>query len=224
MLHLAEVYVQGIKVGASEQELWDMFEEVGRISSLSIVPPTKPGQFTTFGFVEYASVEEAQDAVCQFSDVRWNGRVLTVRLTDKTRKKFGLMPEDEDEILYYDSLYDDKIILEKLHLNQPEEKISARKEDKPACKNCSYSKAFDAKLNGVIKSWEKLTSTVSEMKENQDKQFAELAEEVKRLRETSNEESNRHDVRESGDALLDAYMMGYRHGVGGINDIVLKYC
>lgn len=73
-----KLYVAGINYETTEDQLRDYFSEAGNIEALNIVKDRVTGNSRGFGFVEFATEEEAAKAVDLFNGKEFAGRNLTV--------------------------------------------------------------------------------------------------------------------------------------------------
>lgn len=73
-----KLYVGNISWDTSEQDLEDMFGEVGTVQSASIITDRDTGRSRGFGFIELSSQEEGQKAIEQFDGQEVDGRNLKV--------------------------------------------------------------------------------------------------------------------------------------------------
>ena len=72
------LYVGNLPYNASEQDLLDLFGQVGEVVSAQVVSDRETGRSRGFGFVKMASAEEAQNAIEQFNEREFMGRRLLV--------------------------------------------------------------------------------------------------------------------------------------------------
>ena len=72
------LYVGNLPFNATDEELQQMFSEVGQVVSAQIVIDRETGRSRGFGFVEMSKAEEAQAAVRRFDQTQMNGRAITV--------------------------------------------------------------------------------------------------------------------------------------------------
>jgi RNA recognition motif-containing protein len=83
------IYVGNIPRGATENELRELFQAFGEISSASVIKDKFSGESRGFGFVEMPNKEEAQKALSALNGKDFKGRPLTVNearpRTDKPR-------------------------------------------------------------------------------------------------------------------------------------------
>lgn len=73
-----KLYVGNLPFSTSDQDLNDIFAQVGQVTSAKIIVDRDSGRSKGFGFVEMASDEDAQNAISQFNGAQLNGRPLTV--------------------------------------------------------------------------------------------------------------------------------------------------
>lgn len=73
-----KLYVGNVEFQTTEQDLRELFSQVGTVESTSIVTDRDSGRSRGFAFVEMASEEEGQAAIAQFNGKEINGRNLTV--------------------------------------------------------------------------------------------------------------------------------------------------
>ena len=72
-----KLYVGNLPFQTTEDELSDIFSEVGNVESVRIITDRETGRSRGFGFVEMAD-EDAEKAISQFNGTDMNGRPLTV--------------------------------------------------------------------------------------------------------------------------------------------------
>ena len=73
-----KLFVGGINYDSSEDALAEYFGQAGTVESAVIITDKMTGRSKGFGFVEFASDEEAEKAVEMFNDQEFEGRKLTV--------------------------------------------------------------------------------------------------------------------------------------------------
>ncbi len=83
------IYVGNIPRGVTENELRELFQAFGEITSTSVIKDKFSGESRGFGFVEMPNKEEAQKALAALNGKDFKGRPLTVNearpRTDKPR-------------------------------------------------------------------------------------------------------------------------------------------
>ena len=72
------LYVGGLPYATTQDELQQLFSEVGAVTSASVITDRATGQSKGFGFVEMATDEEAQKAIDQLNGAQVGGRTITV--------------------------------------------------------------------------------------------------------------------------------------------------
>ncbi len=73
-----KLYVGNLPFTTSDQDLNEIFTQVGQVASAKVIMDRDSGRSKGFGFVEMNSDEEAQNAISQFNGAQLNGRPLTV--------------------------------------------------------------------------------------------------------------------------------------------------
>jgi len=73
-----KLYVGNIPFTCSEEDLQNLFAEVGTVVSAQIVTDRETGRSRGFGFVEMSKQEEATAAVSRFDQTPVKGRTITV--------------------------------------------------------------------------------------------------------------------------------------------------
>jgi RNA recognition motif-containing protein len=83
-----KVYVGNLPFRTTEEELANLFSQVGPVESVSIITDRDTGRSKGFGFVSM-SAEDADKAIAQFHGTDFNGRALTVNEARPMVKKEG---------------------------------------------------------------------------------------------------------------------------------------
>ena len=73
-----KLYVGNLSYGVDDHMLNDCFAQHGNVTSASVVMDRETGRSKGFGFVEYASEEEAQAAIDALDGVELDGRAMRV--------------------------------------------------------------------------------------------------------------------------------------------------
>jgi RNA recognition motif-containing protein len=73
-----KLYVGNLPFNTNDQDLAEIFGQVGQVRSTKIIFDRESGRSKGFGFVEMGSEEEAAQAISQFNGAQLNGRPLTV--------------------------------------------------------------------------------------------------------------------------------------------------
>ena len=72
-----KVYVGNLPFRTTEEDLANLFSQVGPVESVSIITDRDTGRSKGFGFVSMGS-DDADKAIAQFNGTEFNGRALTV--------------------------------------------------------------------------------------------------------------------------------------------------
>ena len=72
------IYVANISFRAREQDLKELFEQYGEVSSVKVVTDRETGRSRGFGFIEMPNDSEGKQAVAQLNGVDFNQRNLVV--------------------------------------------------------------------------------------------------------------------------------------------------
>ena len=72
------IYVANISFRAREQDLKELFEQYGEVTSVKVVTDRETGRSRGFGFVEMANDSEGKQAVSQLNGVDFHQRNLVV--------------------------------------------------------------------------------------------------------------------------------------------------
>ena len=83
-----KVYVGNLPFQTTEDDLNNLFSQVGPVESVSIITDRDTGRSKGFGFVSMDS-EAADKAIAQFNGADFNGRALTVNEARPMVKKEG---------------------------------------------------------------------------------------------------------------------------------------
>lgn len=73
-----KLYVGNLSFNTTNQDLNDLFGEVGTVESANVVEDRDTGRSRGFGFVEMSSKEEADNAIAQLNGKEVDGRELKV--------------------------------------------------------------------------------------------------------------------------------------------------
>jgi cold-inducible RNA-binding protein len=72
------LYVGGLPYQTNENDLIRLFEEVGQVTSATVITDRDTGRSKGFGFVEMDSAQDAQRAITQLNGSIFGERTLTV--------------------------------------------------------------------------------------------------------------------------------------------------
>jgi RNA recognition motif-containing protein len=73
-----KLFVGGLPYSTSNERLRELFAECGTVESATIVTDRDTGRSRGFGFVEMATVEEAEAAISRYNGQDFEGRRLQV--------------------------------------------------------------------------------------------------------------------------------------------------
>ena len=73
-----KLFVGNLSFEVTENDLQDLFEQAGPVSSVNIMQDRATGRPRGFGFVEMSIEEDAKKAISMFSGKDFKGRALTV--------------------------------------------------------------------------------------------------------------------------------------------------
>lgn len=87
-----KLYVGGLPYSTTDAELKDGFSQAGSVTSAVVIMDKMTGRSKGFGFVEFASDEEAQKAIDMFNGKDFGGRTITVNearpMEERPRRDF----------------------------------------------------------------------------------------------------------------------------------------
>jgi RNA recognition motif-containing protein len=83
------IYVGNLSWGTTEQELQEVFEAYGDVSSVAIIKDRESGRSRGFGFVEMPSREEAEAAIEALDGSDLDGRALKVNQARPREERGG---------------------------------------------------------------------------------------------------------------------------------------
>lgn len=73
-----KLFVGGLPFATTDEALQDLFSQAGSVVSAVIIKDKFSGRSKGFGFVEFATEEEAQNAVSMLNGTEVEGRTITV--------------------------------------------------------------------------------------------------------------------------------------------------
>jgi len=85
---MQSIYVGNLNWGMSSEQLQEVFEKVGAVTSARVITDREIGRSRGFGFVEM-SVEDANKAVTELDGQEIEGRNLKVNLAEEKKKPAG---------------------------------------------------------------------------------------------------------------------------------------
>jgi len=75
---MKKLFIGNIPYTATEDQMGDLFSEVGTVASVAIIKDRDSGRSKGFGFVEYEEDSEADKAIEKFNGHEMDGRSLIV--------------------------------------------------------------------------------------------------------------------------------------------------
>ena len=72
------IYVGGLPYQTTEQDLIDLFDQVGQVIQATVITDRETGRSKGFGFVEMSNDQEAQSAIAQLNGTLLGNRTITV--------------------------------------------------------------------------------------------------------------------------------------------------
>jgi RNA recognition motif-containing protein len=85
----SKLYVGNLAYSVSNDELHDLFSQVGQVQSATVITDKFSGQSKGFGFVEMTTTEEVANAIRQFNDSELKGRSIKVNEARPRESSFG---------------------------------------------------------------------------------------------------------------------------------------
>ena len=82
------IYVGNLSYQTTENDLTNLFEQVGQVESVNIITDRDTGRSKGFGFVEMGN-EEADKAIAQFNGTELGGRSITVNEARPREERSG---------------------------------------------------------------------------------------------------------------------------------------
>jgi len=79
-----KLFVGGLPFSTSNEQLRDLFAEVGEVASATVVTDRDTGRSRGFGFVEMSTNEGAEEAISRFNGRDYEGRRLQVEKAKST--------------------------------------------------------------------------------------------------------------------------------------------
>ena len=85
----SKLYVGNLAYSVSNDDLQQLFSQVGQVQSAAVITDKFSGQSKGFGFVEMTTAEEAANAIRQFNDTELKGRNIKVNEAKPRESSFG---------------------------------------------------------------------------------------------------------------------------------------
>jgi len=84
-----KLYVGNLSYDTTEQQLRELFSQVGEITDLTVLSDGATGESRGFGFVEMATDEGADEAITRFNGYALGGRDLVVNVARPRTERSG---------------------------------------------------------------------------------------------------------------------------------------
>jgi RNA recognition motif-containing protein len=83
------LYVGGLPYQTTEQDLLDLFEQLGQVNQATVIIDRETGRSKGFGFVEMNNDQEAQAAIAQLNGTVLGSRTITVNEARERQQSSG---------------------------------------------------------------------------------------------------------------------------------------
>jgi RNA recognition motif-containing protein len=93
----SRLYVGNLAYSVSNEDLRELFSQVGQVQSATVISDKFSGQSKGFGFVEMTTSEEAANAIRQFDGSELKGRNIKVNEAKPRESGFGGGPRDRNK-------------------------------------------------------------------------------------------------------------------------------
>jgi RNA recognition motif-containing protein len=85
----SKLYVGNLAYSVSNDDLNELFSQVGQVQTATVITDKFSGQSKGFGFVEMTTAEEVANAIRQFNDTELKGRNIKVNEAKPRESNFG---------------------------------------------------------------------------------------------------------------------------------------
>ena len=75
---MAKVFVGNFSFAINEEKLKEFFSRIGTVTTAKVMTESAGGKSRGFGFVEFATEEEAKQAIADLNGANWDGRIIKV--------------------------------------------------------------------------------------------------------------------------------------------------
>ncbi len=72
------LYVGGLPYQTNDNDLISLFEQIGQVTSATVITDRETGRSKGFGFVDMENAEDGQKAISQLNGTSLGGRTITV--------------------------------------------------------------------------------------------------------------------------------------------------
>lgn len=83
------LFIAGLPFDVDDQELKELFEEFGEVTSAKVILDKETGKSRGFGFVEMPDDAAVQKAMKEISDSELSGRRLTIKVAEERKNNPG---------------------------------------------------------------------------------------------------------------------------------------
>jgi len=92
------IYIANLSYSTTDENLNELFQEYGEISSARVITDRMTGESRGFGFVEMPNESEALKAIKELNEIEYDGKVISVAVAKpKTEKRpFNNQRRDRD--------------------------------------------------------------------------------------------------------------------------------
>ncbi len=84
-----KLYVGNLSYTTTEDQIRELFAQVGEVSSVSLITDRETGRAKGFGFIEMSTAEQAQEAIKRFNGYTLDERALTVNEARPREERSG---------------------------------------------------------------------------------------------------------------------------------------
>lgn len=85
----SKLYVGNLAYSVSNDDLQELFAQIGQVQSATVITDKFSGQSKGFGFVEMTTAEEVANAIRQLNDSELKGRNIKVNEAKPRESSFG---------------------------------------------------------------------------------------------------------------------------------------
>ena len=85
----SKIFVGGLSWGTDDNGLHEAFSAYGQVTDAKVITDRETGRSRGFGFVTYASAEEAQSAIDAMNGSELDGRTLNVNIAQERERSGG---------------------------------------------------------------------------------------------------------------------------------------
>lgn len=95
------IYVANLSYGVNDDDLKELFEEYGQVSSAKVIMDRMSGRSRGFGFVEMDDNAQGQKAIDELNQCEYDGKVISVNVakprTDRREGGFSSNRSSNDD-------------------------------------------------------------------------------------------------------------------------------